>query len=111
MAANKATDHLRSAWHRRVCSQESLPEGPQLCSPAPGPEELTVSDSEAQAIRELIDRLEEPYLRVCQMYFLQDRTVQEIAEALRRPPKTVRTQLYRARQLLRAKLNERSDGS
>ena len=41
------------------------------------------------------------------MYFLQERSVEEIARALRRPPKTVHTQLYRAKRLLQQQITER----
>lgn len=83
IAANKARDHLKSAWNRRVT--------------APGDE----------AIRQMVKDLREPYYQVSVMYFLQERSVDEIARALRRPPKTVHTQLYRAKRLLQQQITER----
>ncbi len=111
IAANKATDHLRSAWHRKVDTpdDEGMPEQPLPGTAAPpGPEEQLESASEAAAIRSMVDSLKEPYLLVSQMYFLQERTVEEISQALRRPPKTVRTQLARAKKILQQKIQERS---
>lgn len=111
IASNKATDHLRSAWHRKVTAPGDegltlLPrEGP---SAAPSPEELTLSESGAQAIREMVQNLKEPYLSVSQLYFLEEKTVDEIALLLRRPKKTVNTQLYRAKLLLQQAIKERS---
>ncbi len=111
IAANKATDHLRSAWHRHVNTpgEEGLPEGPSPGTAAPpGPEELVESETGAAAIREMVEELKEPYLLVSRMYFLQQRSIPEIAQALRRPPKTVSTQLARARKILQQKIKERS---
>lgn len=111
IAANKATDYLRSAWNRHVDTpgDEGMPETSLPGSAAPpGPEELLETETEAAAIREMVDQLKEPYLMVSQMCFLQGRTVEEIAAALHRPRKTVYTQLMRARKILQQKINERS---
>ncbi len=111
IAANKATDYLRSAWHRKVTAPGEdgltlLPsEGPPL---APGPEALVLSESEADAIRSMIHQLKEPYLTVSKLYFLEEHSAEEIALLLRRPIKTVRTQLYRAKLLLQQSIRERS---
>ena len=51
--------------------------------------------------------LEEPYHKVAKLYFLEERSVDEIAEILGRPRKTVETQVYRARQKLQKMLMER----
>lgn len=109
IAANKAKDHLKSAWNRRVSApgDENLPEIPRHGPAPPGPEELAVSADEADAIRGMVLGLKEPYLKVATLFFLEERGVDEIARALDRPPKTVHTQLYRARQLLRRQIEER----
>lgn len=114
IATNKARDHLKSAWNRRVNTpgDEAMPEQMPPASGAPpaGPEDLTVSKSEAEAIRQMVRSLKEPYYKVSVMYFLEERSVDEIARALRRPPKTVHTQLYRAKRLLQQQIKERSSG-
>ena len=109
IATNKARDHLKSAWNRRVMTpgDESMPETAAVGAAPPGPEDLTVSETEAQAIRQMVKELREPYYQVSVMYFLQERSVEEIARALRRPPKTVHTQLYRAKRLLQQQITER----
>ena len=63
---------------------------------------------ELAAIQGMVHALKEPYLLVSEMYFLQNRSVEEISRALDRPSKTVHTQLYRARRLLQQKILERS---
>ena len=109
IATNKARDHLKSAWNRRVTApgDEAMPETAGVGAAPPGPEDLTVSEIEAAAIRQMVKDLREPYYQVSVMYFLQERSVEEIARALRRPPKTVHTQLYRAKRLLQQQITER----
>ena len=112
IAANKARDHLKSAWARRVRApgDDGMPQAPPPGAAAPpGPEDLTVTEDEAAAIRQMVRSLKEPYLQVSVMYFLEERSVEEISRALRRPPKTVHTQLFRAKKMLREQIRERSE--
>lgn len=112
IAANKARDHLKSAWARRVSApgDEGFPQSPPPGTAAPpGPEDLAVTEDEAAAIRAMVRSLREPYLQVSVMYFLEERSVEEISRALRRPPKTVHTQLFRAKKMLQQQIRERSE--
>ena len=112
IAANKARDHLKSAWARRVSApgDDGMPQSPPPGAAAPpGPEDLTVTEDEAAAIRQMVRELKEPYLQVSVMYFLEEGSVEEISRALRRPPKTVHTQLFRAKKMLREQIRERSE--
>ena len=112
IATNKARDHLKSAWARRVSApgDDGMPQSPPPGAAAPpGPEDLTVTEDEAAAIRQMVRELKEPYLQVSVMYFLEERSVEEISRALRRPPKTVHTQLFRAKKMLREQIRERSE--
>ena len=112
IATNKARDHLKSAWARRVSApgDEGFPQSPPPGTAAPpGPEDLAVTEDEAAAIRAMVRSLREPYLQVSVMYFLEERSVEEISRALRRPPKTVHTQLFRAKKMLREQIRERSE--
>lgn len=106
IATNKAKDHLKSAYHRRVelAGEEEEAERPHAT--APPAEELVVDRSMQQLIEGKIRALKEPYLKVSVLFFLEQRTVEEIARQLGRPPKTVHTQLYRARQLLQKQLRQ-----
>lgn len=112
IAANKARDHLKSAWARRVSApgDDGMPQSPPSGTAAPpGPEDLAVTEDEAAAIRAMVRSLREPYLQVSVMYFLEERSVEEISRALRRPPKTVHTQLFRAKKMLQQQIRERSE--
>lgn len=108
IASNKAKDHLKSAYHRRVAAQDDetlalFPAEAQKYQP----EDITVSNDEVNAVRQTILNLKEPYAKVSRMYFLEQKSVDEIAAALGRPLKTVHTQLYRARIMLKAEIAER----
>ena len=107
IAANKAKDHLQSAWKRRTVlpGDEALPPGE-----APAAEELALRKSGAAEIRSAIESLREPYGPVCRLCLLEEKTPEEAALALGRPVKTIHTQLARGKGLLRKQLSERSEG-
>ena len=94
IATNKAKDHLKSAYARRVS--------------APGEEALDAEEGETR-IQERIRALPEPYHKVSILYFFEEKPVEEIAKLLNRPKKTVQTQLYRAKQILREQLGKELD--
>ncbi|HIV86814.1 MAG TPA: RNA polymerase sigma factor [Candidatus Pygmaiobacter gallistercoris] len=103
IAVNKAKDYLKSAWRRKV---DPGGETAEDATPLPSAETLALDRVSAQRIEGLIRALHEPYLKVSVLYFLEQQPVEEIARRLRRPSKTVHTQLYRAKRLLQQKLNE-----
>lgn len=104
IAANKAKDHLQSAWSRRTV----LPGDGELARGlAPPAEEVALRRCGAAEIRQAVEDMKEPYRQVCRACLLEERSVEEAALALGRPVKTVYTQLSRGKRLLREKL-ERS---
>lgn len=108
IATNKAKDHLKSAYNRKVAPTEddTLTTAQNAIAYEPAPEDLTMTKESVQLIKDYILALKEPYHLVAVQYFLQECTVDEIAKQLERPPKTVHTQLYRAKQLLKEKITK-----
>lgn len=104
IAANKAKDHLQSAWNRRAVLPGDAEMPPGLSPPA---EEVALQRSGAAEIRAAIGELKEPYGPVCRLCLLEEKSPEEAALALGRPVKTIHTQLSRGKRLLREKL-ERS---
>ena len=104
VAANKAKDHLQSAWNRRTVlpGDEELARG--LAPPA---EEAALRRGAMADIQAAIREMKEPYRQVCRLCLLEERSPEEAALALGRPVKTVYTQLSRGKKLLREAL-ERS---
>src|SRR5262245_40530994 len=61
-------------------------------------------DPRAQLVALYVNELKEPYRTVVRMHFLEERELHDIAEILRRPPATVRSQLKRGLDQLRTRL-------
>ncbi len=107
IAVNKAKDHLKSAYSRRMTASEA----PQdtLCAMEQAMQAVSLEEScetkdAAGRVRGEIIGMAEPYRTVCTLHFLQQWSAEEIAQRLRRPQKTVNTQLYRAKKAIRANL-------
>lgn len=105
IATNKAKDYLKSAYNRKVCLSQDMSEL-DLVRAESSPERLYIHGEDAQRIRQEILNLKEPYHKVAVLFFLEEKSIDEIADALRRPKKTVQTQLYRARGKLQERLRE-----
>lgn len=108
IASNKAKDHLRSAYARRVDVTDEMED--KVTGTGASAEELALSTETVRLIREKILSLEEPYGRAAELFFLKGLTPEEIAAELGRPRKTVQTQLYRTRQKLQKFIREEIQG-
>lgn len=105
IAANKAKDYLKSAYVRRV--QLDFDNTEERYIPLErSPDEIYIAKEGGQRIAGLIRALKEPYQKVSELYFLQQKNVDEISGLLGRPRKTVQTQIYRAKIILQQKLKE-----
>ncbi len=107
IAANKARDHLKSAWNRKVDSPGDDILSLSGAPPDEQPEELTLQKDGENYLTELILALREPYLTPAKLYFLGEHTVDETARICGRPPKTVSAQLFRAKKMLQQQIQER----
>lgn len=110
IATNKAKDFLKSAYNRRVTSGDSENMEKQHTNAmfihTATPQDIVVAKEEKQVISEKINALKEPYQQVAVLHYLGQRSVNEIASRLGRPPRTVQTQLYRAKLQLRQNLSQ-----
>lgn len=107
IAANKAKDHLKSAWARKV---EAPGDDVLALSGAPPdqqPEQQAMEQAGEAQLRALILALREPYRTPARLYFLEEHTVEETARICGRPAKTVSAQLFRARKMLQQQIAER----
>ncbi|MBR4795745.1 MAG: RNA polymerase sigma factor [Lachnospiraceae bacterium] len=104
IASNKCIDYLRSAGRRMIATPEE--EMPEESSER---DELvnSVMNKEILAnIQEVVDNLPPPYREVARLYFVEDRSAKEIAFEISTPLKTVQTRIYRARDLVKAKIRK-----
>jgi len=107
IASNLCIDQLRSRKSRSALSLEvELEEGrePAADLRQTGPEECAVRDAVQDVVQHAIYNLPEKYRLVVIMRHLQDMSVDEIANALDMPNGTVKTHLFRAREMLRGRL-------
>lgn len=103
IAYNASCDRLAK---RRRLSDSELPE---RADPGPGPAEEAEREDEARALRSAIDRLPDKYRAVITLYHLQGKQYDEIATILGVPMGTVKTHLFRAKELLRRRLSGEQD--
>ena len=103
------SEEHRKAWLIRVtinCAKDLLAQRAQvqqLC-------EETVSDQTARDtdtymdLRKAIEQLRPEYREVIKLYYLDDLSVKEIAQILNKNENTIKTQLFRAREILKSAL-------
>lgn len=109
IATNKSKDFLKSAYNRRVAAadDENMPQDKgTLFGREEQPEALLLAKDEAQQLESEIRALKEPYHMVAILFFIEERSVDEISKSLSRPAKTVHTQLYRAKKILQEKIRK-----
>lgn len=107
IASNLCIDQLRSRKTKGVLSLNvELEEGrePAADSRDCAPEETAVREAVQEVVQHAILNLPEKYRRVVIMRHLQDMSVEEIARVLDLPTGTVKTHLFRARDMLRGRL-------
>ncbi len=82
---------------------------PERADPSPGPEAVVLARDQAGMLRAAIDELPEKYRIAITLYHLQGKQYEEIAQVLELPMGTVKTHLFRAKELLRRKLGGLQD--
>jgi RNA polymerase sigma-70 factor, ECF subfamily len=90
----------RLAKRKRYSGEEP----PDVADPSAGPEGTFVAAEEAARLRAAVEALPEKYRVVVTLFHLQGKQYEEIAEVLGLPLGTVKTHLFRAKDLLRAAL-------
>ncbi len=86
-------------------------EMPDYADSAAGPEAQAEAADEARRLRAAIDALPEKYRTVITLFHLQNKQYEDIAQVLDLPMGTVKTHLFRAKELLRKALDESANGS
>ena len=68
---------------------------------AGGPEEQCIEEVVREELKEKCGQLKPPYDEIARLYFCEEHPASEIAELKQKNLKTVQTQIYRARAMLR----------
>ena len=99
IAANKCTDFLRRRRLQLVPDgEEALPWVPDA---APAPERQVLEQEVQEELRCACETLKEPYRSTALLYFVEERSFQEIADNTGQNLKTVQTRVYRAKAQLK----------
>ena len=106
IASNLCIDQMRARKSRGALSLDvELEEGREpMADRTQGPEESTVRGAVADIVHKEVMNLPERYRIVVVMRHLQGMSIEEIAGQLSLPSGTVKTHLFRAREMLRERL-------
>ena len=109
IASNKAKDHLRSAWVRRVNTPGDEVLALEGAPPGSDPEQRVLDALSEETLTEMILNLREPYKTPCRLMLLEQHTAAEAARLCGRPQKTVEAQIYRAKKMLVQQIREQQE--
>ena len=99
IATNKCIDYQKQAARRMIPSEDTELE--QHPAREGTPEKDYIEQEVYTELKERCSRLKPPYDRIAAMYFVEEKKADEIAEITQKNLKTVQTQIYRARAMLR----------
>lgn len=99
IATNKSIDYLRSAGRRQVPTEEDFFHTQE--EKRGSPEQTCIENEIRQRLTDCLSRLKPPYDEIARAYYLEERSAEEIADRRKQKLKTIQTQIYRARDMLR----------
>lgn len=99
VTVNRCKDICKSAWKRRVqMRSDDMPEESRW---EDDPEVISEKEEHARFVFEQVSLLKSPFKTVIILYYYEDLSTNEIAQALKIPKATVRSRLKRAREKLK----------
>ena len=99
IATNKSIDYMRRARSRAIPTEDDFFE--VVTEKGKGPEEQCMEEEIKSRLAENCRSLKPPYNEIARDYYLREMSAQEIAHSRNVNLKTIQTQIYRARDLLR----------
>ncbi len=102
IAVRKCLDFLKAAGRRTVPTEDTY--FSQIPDDHSSPEDACLLADESQQVYLLCQRLKSPYKEIATAHFLNQLSVTEIAQRENKNVKTVQTQLYRAKGMLKKML-------
>lgn len=99
IAVHKCLDFLKASGRKTLPMEDTC--FAALPDKNPTPEDACLKNDSDHRIRMLCSRLRSPYKEVATAHFCEELSVTEIARRLGKNPKTIQTQLYRARAMLK----------
>lgn len=99
IATNKCIDYQKQAARRMIPSEDSEFENQK--SGEGLPEADYIEQEVLEQLQERCNQLKPPYDEIARMYFVEEHNAEEIAAIKQKNLKTIQTQVYRARAMLR----------
>ena len=99
IATNKCIDYQKKAERKIILSEDMAFAG--YLSKEGVPEKDYIEKEVWEELSRICSMLRVPYDTIARMYFVEEMCMKEIAEVLGKNVKTVQTQIYRARAMLR----------
>ena len=99
IATNKSIDFLRSAGRKGVPTEDAFFEG--VVEQRGSPEDLCLEEEIKENLEKRCKSLKPPYDEIARDYYLLEKSVPEIAAERKMNGKSIQTQVYRARNMLR----------
>lgn len=99
IATNKGIDYLRGAGRRAVPTEDVFFE--QQTEMRGSPEEICLEEEVKEQLLDYCSRLRPPYNEIAKAVYYEEKKADEIARERGENIKTVQTQIYRARDMLR----------
>ncbi|MEG1292218.1 MAG: sigma-70 family RNA polymerase sigma factor [Lachnospiraceae bacterium] len=99
IASNKALDYLKSAGRRSEPKEEVYFE--ELKDSKAGPEETYLHQESKKYVYTICQSLKSPYKEIATEHFYKEKSAKEIAQETGKGLKTIQTQIYRAKAMLR----------
>lgn len=99
IATNKSIDYLRSAGRKAVPTEDVFFE--QQRETRGSPEDICMEEAVKEQLLRYCEQLKPPYNEIARAVYYEEKKAEEIAKARGEKLKTVQTQIYRARDMLR----------
>ncbi len=99
IATNKCIDYQREAARRMIATDDdilSLNESPGMA-----PDELCIEKDVRERLLIMCRRLKPPYDAIAEAFYYEEQSAEEIAVSQEKNIKTIQTQIYRAREMLK----------
>jgi RNA polymerase sigma-70 factor, ECF subfamily len=90
--------------HKLFREKQTIKQSGLTLSDDQSPEDLFIQQENVQIVRKAIENINAKYRHPLVLYYIENKSYEQIAEALRIPLRTVETRLYRGRKLFKSYL-------
>lgn len=104
----KKKERIKSINFSSMVNEENKDQNIDIRDESMLPDEIILNDENQKQVHDFIYELSDKYKSVLIMYHFNEMSYKDISIALNIPERTVETRLYRARRMLKDKINEAS---